>query len=103
LRRPSLPSVPRGPDVAKIFNLDTPSADAIFVESGLLPTRSYTTVKNGIGEISVMAIANLLGAYLALQVPEGGSPWMYLLLASAVCAGALVLNARKRTHGRSNA
>jgi hypothetical protein len=50
-----------------------------------------------------MAVANLLGAYLVLQVPEGGSPWMYLLLASAVCAGALALNARNRTqHGRSN-
>ena len=51
----------------------------------------------------MMAVASLLSAYVVLQVPEGGSPWMYLLLASAVCAGALALNARRRTHGRSNA
>jgi hypothetical protein len=49
-----------------------------------------------------MAVASLLGAYLVLQVPEGGAPWMYLLLASAVCAGALTLSARKRAFERSN-
>ncbi len=44
----------------------------------------------------MMAAANLLGAFFALQIPEGGSPWMYLLLASAACVGALAFSARKR-------
>jgi LPS sulfotransferase NodH len=49
-----------------------------------------------------MAVASLLGAYLVLQVPEGGSPWMYLLLAGAVCAGAFAFHARKRADECNN-
>ncbi|HZP04254.1 MAG TPA: hypothetical protein VFB43_05085 [Terracidiphilus sp.] len=43
----------------------------------------------------MMASASLL-ALFALQVPEGGAPWMYLLLASSVCAGAMVFASRMR-------
>jgi hypothetical protein len=47
------------------------------------------------------AVAGLLGAFVIL-VPEGGAPWMYLLLASAACAGAIGLSIRIRTRRRSN-
>jgi len=43
-----------------------------------------------------MITANLLCAFLSLAVPEGGSAWMYLLLASAACAGGLAWSARSR-------
>jgi hypothetical protein len=43
-----------------------------------------------------MITAKLLCAFLALAVPEGGSAWMYLLLASAACATAFAWSARNR-------
>ena len=43
-----------------------------------------------------MVAAKLVGAFLVVAVPEGGSAWMYLLLASAVCASAFAWNARSR-------
>ncbi len=43
-----------------------------------------------------MVAPNLLGALLTVAVPEGGSAWMYLLLASAACAAAFAWNARSR-------
>jgi hypothetical protein len=41
-------------------------------------------------------MARLLDVLLTLVVPEGGSAWMYLLLASAACAGAFAWSARNR-------
>jgi hypothetical protein len=43
-----------------------------------------------------MVAANLVGALLTLAVPEGGSAWMYVLLASAACACAFAWSARSR-------
>ncbi len=43
-----------------------------------------------------MLTANLLGALLTVAVPEGGSAWIYLLLASAACACAFAWSARSR-------
>lgn len=43
-----------------------------------------------------MVSANLIGALFSLVVPWLGSAWMYLLLASAACAGALAWSARNR-------
>lgn len=41
-------------------------------------------------------VANFIGALLTAVVPEGGSAWMYLLLASAACATAFAWSARSR-------
>jgi hypothetical protein len=43
-----------------------------------------------------MIAANLFCAFLTLAVPEGGSGWMYLLLASAACSVAFAWSARSR-------
>jgi hypothetical protein len=50
----------------------------------------------------MLTATHLFGALFVLQVPEGGSPWMYLLLASGVCAGAFALSARTRMERRNN-
>jgi len=42
-----------------------------------------------------MVVANLVGT-LVVAVPEGGSAWMYLLLASVACACAFAWNVTKR-------
>ena len=41
-------------------------------------------------------MAHLVDVLLTLVVPEGGSAWMYLLLASAACSGAIAWSARNR-------
>jgi hypothetical protein len=43
-----------------------------------------------------MVVTNLVGSILIVAVPEGGSAWMYLLLASAACSWAFAWNARSR-------
>jgi hypothetical protein len=43
-------------------------------------------------------VANLVGVILTVAVPEGGSAWMYVLLASAACATAFAWNARSRAN-----
>jgi hypothetical protein len=43
-----------------------------------------------------MITAKFLCAILSVAVPEGGSAWMYLLLASAACATVFAWSARNR-------
>jgi hypothetical protein len=87
--------------IAKIFNLDRSCATVIFCKAeSLCP--SIDNEEKRIGEKFMLIAANLLGLSLALQVPEGGAPWMYLLLAGAACVGALVLNTRLRTRRPSS-
>jgi hypothetical protein len=50
----------------------------------------------------MLIAANMLGFCVALQVPEGGSPWMYLVLAGAACAGALSFQTWRRTRRPSS-
>jgi hypothetical protein len=42
-------------------------------------------------------------ADVSLSVPEGGSPWLYLLLAGAFCFGAVVFTSRGRLSGGAQA
>jgi len=48
----------------------------------------------------MIALANLTG-FFVLTVPEGGAAWAYLLLASIVCGGAILYNARMRGRGNN--
>jgi hypothetical protein len=72
------------------------------VVRGSFPSAIQISENTKIGIKSMITIANLLGIFLALRVPEGGTAWMYLLLASIACVGAFVVGSRKRMHDRSN-
>jgi len=68
-------------------------ATGVLLSSGVPALAQVASVP---GSIRDVASVNVLSA------PEGGSAWLYLLLAAAACCGAMFVGYRRRT-GKPNA
>ena len=75
-----------------VFNKTTHKTDKLDLQIFVTSAGAYATLGYVCDSLNCAGYSN---TKLSMQVPEGGSPWMYLLLAGAVMMGGIFLASRQ--------